>query len=240
MNGYGQFCAVARALEVLGERWTLLVVRELLLGERHFNDIRRGLPRISRTMLSTRLKTLEKAGIVSREGGGYRLTEAGENLAPVVRELGGWAMHWDRRGLRPEHLDPDALVWDIRRRTVTEHLPERRTVVELRFRGTEGGPYFLHIARPHVDLCIDDGGFEAALRVDADLEALTRYWLGETPWAPLLRSGAVTLTGPSTLRRAFPTWFSGYLLRATPATVPHRGRVPIAGQQLNTAVEDGS
>lgn len=215
MSGYGQFCAVARALEVLGERWTLLVVRELLLGERHFNDIRRGLPRISRTMLSTRLKTLEKAGIVSREDGSYRLTEAGQNLAPVVRELGGWAMEWDRRGLRPEHLDPDVLVWDIRRRTVTERLPERRTVVELRFRGADSGPYFLHIARPQIDLCTDDGGFEVALRVDADLEALTRYWLGETPWAPLLRSGAVALTGPSTLRRAFPTWFSGYLLRAT-------------------------
>lgn len=134
-DGYGQFCAVARALEVLGERWTLLVVRELLLGERRFNDIRRGIPRISRTVLSDRLRTLVAAGVVARREGEYELTAAGESLAPVVRELGLWALEFDRRGLRPEHLDPEALVWDIRRRVVPERLPVERTVVELRFRG---------------------------------------------------------------------------------------------------------
>ncbi|MGH4031342.1 winged helix-turn-helix transcriptional regulator [Actinomycetota bacterium Odt1-20B] len=215
MSGYGQFCAVARALEVLGERWTLLVVRELMLGERHFNDIRRGLPRISKTMLSARLKTLQKAGVVTKDdSGGYRLTEAGEQLAPVVRELGGWAMQWDRRGLRPEHLDPQALVWDIRRRVVPERLPADRVVVELRFRGADTGPYFLHVARAGVDLCTDDGGFETALRVDAELRALTEYWLGERSWSGIVRAGEVALSGPSALRRAFPTWFSGYVLRS--------------------------
>ncbi len=117
-------------------------------------------------------------------------------------------MNWDRRGLRPEHLDAQALVWDIRRRVAPEHLPAAPTLVELRFRGTDTRPYYLYVARPRVDLCTEDGGFDIALRVEADLEALTRYWLGDTDWDTLLRSRAVTLTGPSTLRRAFPTWFT--------------------------------
>lgn len=214
MNGYGQFCAIARSLEVLGERWTLLIVRELLMGECRFNDIRRGIPRISRTMLSARLKGLETAGIVLRTGGGeYALTEAGTQLAPVLRELGGWATVWDRRGLREEHLDTDALVWDIRRRVIPENLPEAPTLVELRFPGRKTSPYYLLVRRPQVQLCTDDGGFEVSLRIEADLDALTRYWLGEQTWNQLLRTGAARLTGPSRLRRAFPTWFSGYLLR---------------------------
>ncbi|MGW3009953.1 winged helix-turn-helix transcriptional regulator [Streptomyces sp. NPDC001219] len=212
MTGFGQFCAVARALEALGERWALLIVRELLLGERRFNDIQRGIPRISKTMLSTRLKELERAGVVVRGSDGYTLTEAGAQLAPVLRELGSWAMHFDRRGLRPEHLDPDVLVWDIRRRVVPEHLPQEPTLVELRF-AAHPKPYYLLARRPEVTLCTEDGGFPVALRIEADLEALTRYWLGETTWDRLLRAELVTLTGPSSLRRSFPGWFSGYLLR---------------------------
>ncbi|MGH3309550.1 MAG: winged helix-turn-helix transcriptional regulator [Streptomyces sp.] len=224
MTGYGQFCAIARSLEVLGERWTLLIVRELLMGERRFNDIRRGIPRISRTMLSARLKSLEKAGVIARTGTAgteYALTEAGEHLAPVLRELGGWATAWDRRGLRPEHLDPDVLAWDIRRRVVPENLPADPTLVELRFRRRAAtahpSPYYLLARRPEVQLCTEEGGFEVALQVDADLGALTRYWLGEHTWNHLLRAGSVHLTGPSRLRRAFPTWFSGYLLSTADA-----------------------
>lgn len=223
MTGYGQFCAIARALEVLGERWTLLIVRELLMGERRFNDIQRGIPRISRTMLSARLKDLEKAGVIARTGTEYALTDAGAHLAPVLRELGGWATAWDRRGLGPEHLDPDALVWDIRRRVVPENLPTGPTLVELRFRDRDSTayptPYYLLARRPEVQLCTEEGGFEVALQVEADLDALTRYWLGERTWNHLLRAGSVHLTGPSRLRRAFPTWFSGYLLST--ATADH-------------------
>ncbi|MBK1786939.1 winged helix-turn-helix transcriptional regulator [Prauserella cavernicola] len=212
MGGYGQFCAVARALEILGERWTLLIVRELLLGERQFNDIRRGIPRISKTMLSARLKTLERHDVIRREDGGYRLTEAGRDLAGVVRELGGWAMRWDRRELEPDDLDAGSLVWDIRRRVVPEALPAQRTVVALRFREPTS-IYYLYVRRPTVTLCPDDIGLPISLTVDAELDALTRYWIGELGWPQLVRSGAVELTGPTALRRAFPTWFAGYILR---------------------------
>lgn len=215
MSGYGQFCAIARALEVLGERWSLLIVRELLMGERRFNDIRRGIPRISKSMLSIRLKELERAGVVGRDGDGYHLTAAGAGLMPVLRELGMWATEWDHRGLLPEHLDPDSLLWDIRRRVVPEHLPTEPTLVELRFPAMDSKPYFLLARAPEVTLCDEDGGHPIALRVEADLDALTRYWLGETSWSHLLRTEAVTLTGPAELRRSFPGWFAGYLLAAS-------------------------
>ncbi|WP_377268000.1 winged helix-turn-helix transcriptional regulator [Peterkaempfera sp. SMS 1(5)a] len=212
MTGYGQFCAVARALEVLGERWTLLVVRELLLGARRFTDLQCGLPRISRTMLSARLKTLQAAGVVERTAAdGYRLTEAGRALQPVVRELGAWAMEWDRRGLLPEHLDPEVLTWDLRRRTHVENLPAGRTVVEFVFPEADPERLYLHVDRPAVTVCRDQAGYPVDLRVRADLEAMTRYWLGEVEWPRLLRSGAVSLEGPADLCRAFPTWFSGYV-----------------------------
>ncbi|MFD7242319.1 winged helix-turn-helix transcriptional regulator [Streptomyces massasporeus] len=212
MAGYQQFCPIARALDVLGERWTLLVVRELMMGERHFNGIQRGIPRISRTMLSARLKRLESAGLVQRNDGEYQLTKAGENLAPVLRELGHWALESDPRGLRKEDLSPEVLTWDMHRRVVPDRLPEHPTMVELRFRGA-GTPCFLLAKRPGVQLCAEDGGFDIALHVDADLEALTRFWLGESTWDSLLRSELVTLTGPAGLRREFPTWFTGYLIR---------------------------
>ncbi|GAB0101306.1 winged helix-turn-helix transcriptional regulator [Nocardia sp. JMUB6875] len=217
MSGYGQFCSIARALEVLGERWSLLIVRELLLGERRFGDIQRGIPRISKTMLSTRLKELERAGVLARDGDGYALTEAGQALTPLLKELGGWAARWDPRGLLPEHLDPDALLWDLHRRLVPENLPTAPTLVEFRFTERDRRPYYLLARRPDVTVCDEDGGHPVALHIEANLEALTRYWLGEVSWAHLLREHLITLTGPAALRRAFPTWFSGYLLAAEPA-----------------------
>lgn len=217
MPGYQQFCPIARALDVLGERWTLLVVRELMMGERHFNGIQRGIPRISRTMLSARLKRLESAGLVRRENGAYALTPAGEALFPVLRELGIWALESDPRGLRRDDLDPGLLTRDMRRRVVPERLPVHPTMVELRFRAPASGPYFLLAKRPDVQLCAEHGGFDIALRVDADLRPLTEFWLGERSWPALLRAGQIHLTGPAHLRRAFPTWFSGYVLRGAGA-----------------------
>ncbi|MFF7242199.1 winged helix-turn-helix transcriptional regulator [Streptomyces collinus] len=211
MIQYGQFCAIARALEILGERWTLLIVRELMLGEGRFNDIRRGLPRISPSVLSSRLKALEKFGIIETCDKGYRLTESGAGLAPVIAAMGGWAMRWDRRGLLPTHLDPDVLVRDVSRRLNVNLLPRIPTLVELKFLG-RAERYFLHIARPYVAVCSDDGGQEVALSVTADLQSMTRYWIGELTWEYLLRSRKVELVGPTALQREFPTWFSGYLL----------------------------
>ncbi|MGK4584171.1 winged helix-turn-helix transcriptional regulator [Kitasatospora sp. HPMI-4] len=218
-GGYGQFCAVARALEVLGERWTLLVVREMLLGSTRFSEIREGLPRISRTMLSARLKTLERAGVVDHlPDGAYRLTEAGRALHGVIAELGAWATPWDRRGLRPGHFDPQVLTCDIRRRVHRDRLPDGLTVVELYFPGTRPDRFFLHITPADLTLCTEDFGRPVDLRIQADLPALTHWWTGDHTWDDLLRTGAARLEGPTTLRRAFPTWFRGYIFTAPPAT----------------------
>src|SRR5262245_25565892 len=136
MRGYGQFCPVAQALEILGERWTLLVVREMFGGSHRFNEIHRGVPLMSPTLLSQRLRRLVRAGIVERgQRGEYLLTPAGEELWPVVEGLGVWGQRWVRTEVRPEHLDPSMLVWDMRRRIDLDAVPDRRTLVELRFHG---------------------------------------------------------------------------------------------------------
>jgi len=127
MKSYGQFCSIARALDLLGERWTLLIVRELLCGSRRFGDVRRGIPRISRTMLSARLRELIDAGVIVRDGSAddpsYQLTNSGLELAGAVRELGTWGQRWLPRELARGELDPDVLVWDMRRRVNLDALP---------------------------------------------------------------------------------------------------------------------
>jgi len=140
MKGYGQFCSFARALDLLGERWTLLVVRELLCGSRRFGEVRRGIPRISRTMLSARLRQLVDAGVIERvdDGTAYALTPAGLELAGAVRELGTWGQRWLPRSLPPEELDVDTLLWDMRRRIRRERLPRTSVVV---YRDVPSGSY---------------------------------------------------------------------------------------------------
>lgn len=209
MREYGQFCPVAQALEVLGERWTLLVVREMFAGSKRFNEIHRGVPLMSPTLLSHRLRRLRRVGVVERgEQGDYLLTAAGRELWPVVEELGVWGMRWARDEIRPEHLDPSTLVWDMRRRLDAGALPDRRVVVELRFHGiTRGQPvWWLTVDRTDVDVCLTDPGFGIDLVVDADLRTMIMVWMGDVPLAEALRAGGVTVTGAPALERAFPRW----------------------------------
>lgn len=144
MHGYGQFCPVARGAEVFGERWTPLVVRELMCGSTRFNDIRRGVPRISTTLLVQRLRKLEEIGVVARVGAAgsseYRLTPAGEELRPLVLALGHWGARWIGSRLKRDQLDVGFLMWDIRRFAHRELFPqERRTVVQFRFNDARQG-----------------------------------------------------------------------------------------------------
>ncbi len=160
MSGYGQFCAVARALEVLGERWTLLILRELLLGAKTFTDICRGLPRIPRATLSTRLRGLCAAGVVEHADGDYRLTETGLALAPVLRELARWAVTTDAAALTDGDLDTAALTWDMQRRVEVGALPDRTVVLAIDFtdRAATDRHFWLHLARTGVNLCRQDTG----------------------------------------------------------------------------------
>jgi DNA-binding HxlR family transcriptional regulator len=155
MSGYGQFCPVAKAMELLDERWTMLVVRELLLGSRHFNDLRRGVPKMSPTLLSKRLKSLTRAGVIEREEidgrTTYSLTDCGKELADVVEALGAWGVRWIGE-LGEEDLDPHLLMWDIRRTVPIEQWPRSRTTLAFQLDGARrrrhGGGWWSPTATP--------------------------------------------------------------------------------------------
>lgn len=214
MGIYGQFCPVALAAEVLTRRWTPLVVRELLCGSVRFNELRRGVPRMSPALLSRRLDELEAAGILVRtvDGNGdhpeYHLTRAGRELQPVIEAMGTWGRRWIRGDLQDENLDPDLLMWDMRRRIDRERAPEGRTVVHFVFRDPPRAQtdYWVVVEAEEVDLCIQDPGWGDDLTVRTDLATMTGVWMGHWPFAEALRRGDVQMRGPERLRRAFPGW----------------------------------
>jgi DNA-binding HxlR family transcriptional regulator len=227
MTGYGQFCAVARALEVLGERWSILIVRELMLGATTFTGMLHGLPRIPRATLASRLRGLEKRGIIEIiPGGTYRLTESGMALAPVIRELARWATVNDRAALTDDNLDTAALTWDMQRRINTTVLPARTVVVALDF--TDRNPadryFWLHLSRTEVNLCRDDTGAPVDLWLTAPTEPVTRWWLGQITWTDLLLRPGVGIHGDRALIRQMPHWFQRYLFTpdAFAAEAPER------------------
>lgn len=213
MSGsYGQFCPVAKAMELLDERWTLLIVRELLSGSGHFNELRRGVPRMSPSLLSKRLNRLVRAGIVERHADGgrvrYTLTQAGRELHPVVEALGTWGIRWIPE-VGEEDLDPHLLLWDMHRNIDHGALPAGRTVVQFSFPDVPSGnrDWWLVITSDDADVCDDDPGYPTSLRVTVDLRPMTRIWRGDLAWADALRSGTVDVHGPTALRRALPGWF---------------------------------
>jgi DNA-binding HxlR family transcriptional regulator len=216
MKSYGQFCSFARALDLLGERWTLLVVRELLGGSTRFSELRRGIPRISRTMLSARLRELQDAGVVSRhdspDGPTYALTEAGLELASTVRELGTWGQRWLPRSLPREELDAETLLWDVRRRVRADELPAAPAVARIELSDVRGraGVRFLLLRRGEVSLCSENPGFPEELHVSASLRTLTAWWRGDLSFADA-RSAGMVVRGRREWVRAFPRWFERYV-----------------------------
>ncbi len=223
MRTYGQFCPVAAALDVLGERWTLLVVREMFSGSRRFAEIQRGVPLMSPTLLSQRLRRLERTGVIQRRPGRgtrkeYELTPAGRELWPVVEGLGVWGQRWARDEVVPEQLDPALLMWDMRRRIDLGRVPDRRLVIQFSFQGISRGrpTWWVKLDRTEVDVCLSDPGFGIDLTVDADLRSMILVWMGDRPLGPTMRSGAISVNGPRALVRAFPSWLRLNLLADAP------------------------
>jgi len=204
---YGQFCPVALSSEVLAERWTLLVVRELLAGARHFNEIRRGVPRLSPTLLKERLRTLEAAGIVERSGTDYLPTAAGQELRAVLGAIGTWGQRW-ARDIRPADLDPGWLVWAMHRRLDTAALPPGRTVIELEFSDAPAKHrrFWLVHENACVDVCLKDPGFETTVRVVTRVRTMAEVWRGIRPIQEEMRGGRLQVHGAPAMRRAFPGW----------------------------------
>ena len=226
MASYGQFCAVARAHEVLGGRWTLLVVREILCGERRFNDIRRGIPRISRTMLSERLQALADIGVITRVNGSrgpeHVLTDAGRELVGIIGALGTWGQRWLSRQPDREDLDVEPLLVDMQRRVRWQALPPHPFVV--RFEIDRAKPRFMLLKASEASLCTQNPGFPEALAVKAPIAALVAWWRGDVGFVAAQRLG-LSVTGPRTQVRAFPNWFERYQFAGVvPAVTPARGQ----------------
>ena len=210
MKTYGQFCSIAKALEIVGERWTPLIMRELICGGSRFNEIHRGVPRISPSLLSKRLNLLEQAGIVERvkETGGYQLTPSGWELKPVIEMLGVWGQRWVRGRLSDEDFDPDLLMWDMRRRINLEKFPQTRTCICFEFTDMprDKALYWLVGSSQGVELCITEPGFDVDLYVTTDVRTMTRVWNGDLPLADKIEDGSIDVHGPSNLRGAFHSW----------------------------------
>lgn len=211
MSSYGQFCPVAKAMEVLDERWTLLVVRELLAGSTRFNELRRGNPRMSPALLSKRLRTLERVGVVRREMVGshasYTLTESGKELNDIVMALGAWGIRWIGE-LGDEDLDPHLLMWDMKRTVPAQEWPDSRTVLSIRFDDVPArvAGWWLVSSAGEVDICDFDPGFETTASVRTSLRAFIGVWRGDRSWEQAMGDGSVVVDGPAHVRRSFPRW----------------------------------
>lgn len=215
---YGQFCPVAMASEVLTERWTPLVVRELLCGSTRFNDLRRGVPLMSPALLSKRLKTLERVGVVEKVGAEYRLTEAGQELRPVIEGLGVWGQRWARGDVVERHYDASLLMWDIHRNIDLDRTPPQRVVVHFHLAGSTDrkSHFWLVLHDGTADLCLTDPGYDVDLEVAGHVGVMVDYWMGRIEFSQAVKAGDLTVAGPTKLRSALPTWFKRSLF----ATVP--------------------
>jgi DNA-binding HxlR family transcriptional regulator len=218
MRSYGQYCPMAMAVEMLGERWTLLIIRDLLAGGCRFNDLARGLPGISRALLTQRLRQLERDGIVARQISAtrgvaeYHLTPAGRELQPVVEALVIWGARWAFGDPEPAHLDPVLLLWWMRGGVLRDRLPAQRVIVEFDFRDSVRdsalSTMWLLLEPSDVSVCLTPPGSDSDIVVTADLATLYRIWLGRLGLDIALRSELVWLDGPLPLVRAFPGWWT--------------------------------
>ncbi len=221
MSSYGQFCPVSKAAEVVCQRWTPLILRELLVGSTRFNEIRRGVPACSPSLLSKRLKELEIARVVvstpTPTGPSYGLTEAGRELFPLIQGLGEWGQRWARSDYRPDDLDPGLLLWDVRRFLAPGEFGDRRVVIELTFASMppKRRYYWVVVDGEDVDLCLTDPGFEVDVVVDADLRTLTEVWMGDARFADAMADGRITMRGQRELTRRIPDWFGQHPILAS-------------------------
>jgi len=215
-GSYNQFCPVAMAAEILCTRWTILVLRELAAGSTRFNELRRGVPRMSPALLSKRLKDLETAGVVARTrlGGdpdlyAYTLTPAGEALKPVIEAVGNWGHRWIDSESSLENLDPNLLMWDIRRNIDARPMPRRRTTIQFIYSELPAATrnWWL-IVEPgkEVDLCSVDPGFDVDLFLVTDLRTMTEIWMGYTAVDRAKKDDRLMTTGSRQLEADLKSW----------------------------------
>lgn len=217
MKSYGQFCPLAQAAQLLCERWTLIVVRELIAGSTRFSELQKGVPLISPTLLSTRLKQLTKSGIVELRGSKgnhtYHLTEAGRELRPVVELLGAWGHRWVRSDLNSGDLDAGLLMWDMRRSVDPAVFPDHRVVIQFDYPDAPAGArdWWLVSDQAAIDLCLDDPGYEVNLLIRCSLRVMTAIWICEQGLNQAVAKGDVVVMGDPGLANRLQDW-----LRSSP------------------------
>jgi len=217
MRQYGQFCPIAKAAEIIGDPWSILIVREMLLGGSRFSTLQRGLPRISPTVLNTRLKELEERGVLvkrrldGQRGHEYRLSAAGAELSAGVEAMAVWGMRWARDALGPDDLDVSFLMFDIQRRIDRTALPDGETVLCFQFpdvRNRAFRKWWLVCHGSEVDLCHEDPGKDVDCFVTGSSRDLIAAWMGDVPLSKALHSHAIEVTGEPACCRTFPRWFT--------------------------------
>lgn len=212
MQPYNQYCPVARAAEILGDRWTLLILRELIAGSRRFNEIQRGLPGMSRSLLASRLRDLQNAGVIERLPGSaqnvteYHLTEAGRDVKRVIEAMGSWGVNWAFDEPSLEEMDAGLVLWKVHQRVDRSALPDRRTVVEFDFTGAKPQRVWMLLEPSEVSVCVTPPRFETDLTVRTSLAYFLKVWFGHVEWDTAVRCGALVVEGPPALVRQFPRW----------------------------------
>ena len=213
MAEYGQFCPVAKASDIIGERWTVLILRELLLGSKRYNEFLHGLSRISPTLLSKRLKTLEEKGLIVRKrppgqkSHEYYLTACGRELEPIIEHLAVWGMRWARGQLADSELDVEFLMVDLQRRLQTDHLPDGETVLCFTFNELETFKTWWMVAcKKEVDLCTENPGKEVDLYINSGVRDMVKVWRGDLTLRKALREKLIRTQGNTHLIRSMPDW----------------------------------
>lgn len=219
MSSYGQFCPVAKAAQLFCQRWTPLIVRDLASGPLRFSELQRGVPLMSPTLLSRRLKELEAEGIVERDGRRYALTEAGGELIPMVVMLGTWGQRWTRRTLQREEVDLGLFLWAFERSVDPQAFQRARTVVELELRDQPAKKrywWLLHEGTA-VQLCLERPTSEADLFISATLRTMIYVWRGDLALRDAMDAGRIEVHGSARLMRAVPRWFGISTLAHVPS-----------------------
>ena len=214
MRDYRQYCPVALGSEVFADRWTPLILREMVIGSTRFNDIERGLPGISRTLLQQRLHHLERKGVLERQpspsgrGSEYHLTAAGRDLEPVIMALGEWTVRWLFAEPEPVDVDPVTLSWWMHRRVERDQLPEGRVTIEFDYRGIEPKRIWMVLDRGEPSVCFKHPGFEPDVIVTTEPVSLMRVFSGIVLFKDAVADGSVRLAGTPSLTRRFGSWFA--------------------------------
>jgi DNA-binding HxlR family transcriptional regulator len=217
---YGQFCPIAKAAEVLGERWTILIIRELLVGTTRFSDLQRGLSQISPTLLTKRLNQLQDSGLIVRKNvpkqqrTEYHLTPAGRELLPVVMSLGKWGMRWARGQMNDEELDVQLLMVEFCRRIDETQLPGGQTVIEFIFAGfpTFGHWWIVLENGKERELCAENPRKGVDLQIHSDVRTMAEIWAGDTEIRVAKKDGRLKLSGDPALSRTLSSWLRISLL----------------------------